>query len=330
MAVGSAFSDVLVFSDVFVSAGGSTLPVREEHPARRTRDIVVRKRFFIPVVYVDLWCCTIHIMHRFFFVLLGVLTVVTPFSAVAAQRMSVVAYGSEDVRIAPVKTPARTTEVPLGSENVPIIPATPEPEPVVSASSSSSSSFPYISPPLTPASLQVPRDEDDVSIVHSSSSQEPDVTEDSLFHISIAVSRPQGSALLLTSSELSTALASSPKTVLELTQLTKALIQSDKHIESIQVTESGISITRTHTAKLFGFIPTSFSLETTVDDKGVVSVRKPLWLFIAADSAGNITKNLEQKIINGKYVLANARNNTETISVLASLLRSTFDVLKNS
>jgi hypothetical protein len=323
MAVGSVFSGVLV------SIGGSTLPVRKEHPVRRTRDIVVRMRLFILVVYVVLWCCTIHIMHRFFPIVLGVLTFVTPFSAAAEQRITVVAYGSDDVRVVPVKTPVRTTVVPLGSENVPVISPTTEPAPIVPASSSSSS-FPHISPPLTPASLQAPRDADGRIIVHSSSSQEPGLTEDSLSPISIAVSRPQGSALLLTSLELSTALASSPKTLLELTQLTKALVQSDKHIESIQVRENGISITRTHTAKLFGFISTSFSLEITIDDKGVVKVQKPLWLFIAADSVGDIKNNLEQRIINGNYVLINTRENTETISVLSSLLRSVYDVLRDS
>lgn len=121
----------------------------------------------------------------------------------------------------------------------------------------------------------------------------------------IDISRPEGNALLLTAEELTAALARSVHTRAHLEELAEALVQSDKSVLNIETGESGFRMVYRHRAKLLGFIPLSYKLDTTVDARGQVHTGKPWWLFLASDHAAEIAQQLQDRVIEDKLILGN-------------------------
>jgi len=149
----------------------------------------------------------------------------------------------------------------------------------------------------------------------------------------IDISRPEGNALLLTAEELTEALARSVHTRAHLEELAKALVQSDKSVVHIETGESGLRMVYRHRAKLLGFIPLSYKLDTTVDARGQVHTGKPWWLFLASDNAAEIAQQLQDRVIEDKLILGNLlkvqdlhERGQEIMEVLATIARYAHEV----
>ena len=148
----------------------------------------------------------------------------------------------------------------------------------------------------------------------------------------IDISRPEGNALLLTAEELAGALARSVHTRAHLEELAKALVQSDKSVVHIETGESGLRMVYRHRAKLLGFIPLSYKLDTTVDARGQVHIGKPWWLFLASDHAAEIAQQLQNRVIEDKLILGNLlkvpdlhERGQSIMEVLAAIARHAYD-----
>lgn len=260
-----------------------------------------------------------------------VVGVLLPVPCGAFSRFIQAAYAASDVPVfGMVSSPSFwRTETPAASGDIPL-----------QRASSSSADSSFSSPPSfwqqhsseSSLSTSPPSGEQGAE---NSSGEEESLPSDpgDLVAEPIDISRPEGNALLLTAEELTAALARSVHTRAHLEELAEALVQSDKSVLHIETGESGLRMVYRHRAKLLGFIPLSYKLDTTVDARGQVHTGKPWWLFLASDHAAEIAQQLQDRVIEDKLILGNLlkiqdlRERGQTImEVLATIARYAHEV----
>lgn len=264
------------------------------------------------------------VLHYFMVLSLGMVLATIPCEVAAQERNTKNFVASQNIQIEFSSALERIIQDNPSTETVPVLP----PVPLNSTQGT---------PPLSPASLPVP---DVPHLPQGTPENLPSgVPSESSYTapLSIIVMRPQGSALALTSSQLIAALSAKPSTEQELTDYSKALVQSDDRIQKIEIGLNEISFTYRHTAKLFGFVPVSFDLRSTTDTSGVVRIHRPFWLFLAADSARSLRRSLNQEIhgtrnapMNGSTSETTQDTNEESVAFFYDLLNTMYSAHKVS
>ncbi len=85
------------------------------------------------------------------------------------------------------------------------------------------------------------------------------------------------------------------RTVDQLKIYVRALSETDENLRQIKLNDERIELSYRQKAKLFGFIPITYLLKTTVEDSEV-SVDQPWWHFLARDDVKEYKKQLQEQL----------------------------------
>lgn len=99
----------------------------------------------------------------------------------------------------------------------------------------------------------------------------------------------------LTTAQRGAILRRNVRTVPQLKLFTRALAESDANIRQIEIKENTITFSYRQRAKLFGFIPLTYLLNTDIEN-GTATVHQPWWHIIAADNVDTFKQELSEKL----------------------------------
>ena len=99
----------------------------------------------------------------------------------------------------------------------------------------------------------------------------------------------------LTVSQRSAILRRNVRTVPQLKLFVRALAESDPNIREIEVRGNSIVFSYRQSAKLFGFIPLTYLLQTEIEE-GVATVHRPWWHFATADGVATYEQKLQDRL----------------------------------